>query len=603
VLHKSSRYTCVLFAFSVALLAGCASSHPPITVALSPSPAFVGSGQTVQFTATVTNDSSGVTWTVNGTVAGGSGGTVDSSGNYTAPSVTQNGTVTVTATSKRDPTKSASATVNIVAPGTVAATNNPQVAQYTINPPSDAKVSIQFGTDATYGLTTWQQSTPTGGGPVSIYVAGMLANTPYHMRAVIQFSAGATVNDSDHTFTTTALPSATLPTITASTTPGMTPQSGVELLDLLSTTQSGPASVAVTDLAGNLLWGFGGNLPVGYTANPVKMLPDGDFLMNLSYGTQTDGSGSVLEEVDLGGNVIWQMTAADLNAALANATCAGCNITVVGTHHDFAVLPNGHIILIAAENKVYNNLTGYSSPVTVTGDVVIDLDQNHKPVWLWSEFDHFDVNRHPMNFPDWTHTNSIVYSPDDGDLIISSRHQSWVFKVDYHDGTGTGNILWTLGYQGDLTLQGGTAPQDWQYAQHDANVISNNSSGVLQVLLFDDGNNRVMDSSGDLCGTTGQPACYSRVPIFQIDESAKTATLQWVDNLSPLFVSFGGSARLLTNGDIEIAECATTVPANNAAIIEVTKTSPPQTVWQMQITGQYAYRGFRIASLYPGVQW
>ncbi len=31
-----------------------------------------------------------------------------------------------------------------------------------------------------------------------------------------------------------------------------------------------------------------------------------------------------------------------------------------------------------------------------------------------------------------------------------------------------------------------------------------------------------------------------------------------------------------------------------AAIFEVTKTTPPTTVWQMQIAGQYAYRGIRI---------
>jgi len=40
-----------------------------------------------------------------------------------------------------------------------------------------------------------------------------------------------------------------------------------------------------------------------------------------------------------------------------------------------------------------------------------------------------------------------------------------------------------------------------------------------------------------------------------------------------------------------------------ALITEVTKVIPPQTVWQMAITSQFAYRGFRIPSLYPGVQW
>ncbi|MGH9735919.1 MAG: aryl-sulfate sulfotransferase [Candidatus Acidiferrales bacterium] len=593
---KSGWYACALFSlFVLVLLAGCSSSsQPPLTVTVSPSPAFVGSAQTVQLTANVTGDSSGVTWSV----AGASGGTVDANGNFTAPAVTQNATATITATSKRDTTKSASATVNIIAPGTVATTNNPQVAQYTINPPSDAKVSIQFGPDTSYGLTTWTQSTPAGGGPVSIYVAGMRANTAYHMRAMMQFSAGATVNDADQTFTTGTLATAAIPSATGSTTADTTPQSGVEMLELAGVNTT-PVRVGVTDLAGNLLWGYDPGSSVIGGSGPAKLLPDGDFL--IGFGSQPDGLDSTIQEVDLGGNVVWSMTAAQLNQALASATCAGCNITVIGTHHDCAILPNGHIVVIAAQQQTISGLTGYSTPQTVDGDVLIDLDQNHNPVWAWNEFDHLDVNRHPEGLPDWTHTNAIVYSPDDGDLIVSSRHQSWVMKVDYHDGTGTGNILWKLGYQGDFTLQGGTAPQDWQYGQHDPNVITTNSSGVFQMTMFDNGFLRVMDAAGALCGTTGQPACYSRVPIFQIDETGKTATLEWVDNLSPIYSFWGGSSRLLVNGDIQFNE--TTPTASTAALYEVTKTNPPQIVWQMHIANANSYRGYRMPSLYPGVQW
>jgi hypothetical protein len=36
--------------------------------------------------------------------------------------------------------------------------------------------------------------------------------------------------------------------------------------------------------------------------------------------------------------------------------------------------------------------------------------------------------------------------------------------------------------------------------------------------------------------------------------------------------------------------------------MEVTRDGK-QTVWQMDIQGQLAYRGYRIPSLYPGVQW
>jgi hypothetical protein len=49
--------------------------------------------------------------------------------------------------------------------------------------------------------------------------------------------------------------------------------------------------------------------------------------------------------------------------------------------------------------------------------------------------------------------------------------------------------------------------------------------------VFDNGDNPILDSSGDVRGTT--TPCISRVPLLQLDEAAKTATIKWVDDLSP----------------------------------------------------------------------
>ena len=39
-------------------------------------------------------------------------------------------------------------------------------------------------------------------------------------------------------------------------------------------------------------------------------------------------------------------------------------------------------------------------------------------------------------------------------------------------------------------------------------------------------------------------------------------------------------------------------------VLEITNVQPnPQFVWQMQVSPGYAYRSYRIPSLYPGVQW
>jgi arylsulfate sulfotransferase len=586
---------------------GCASS-PPVAPVISTPTAAVFSGGAVQFAASVNGKpATNLIWYVNG-IAGGSAttGTISTSGLYTAPTVTSPASFLVNASRQVGMGFSQVSVVTVLAGGAVASTQNPLVANYAFPAPVGATVQIQFGTDTNYGRTTWAQSAPTGGGAVNILVAGMLANTLYHMRAQVTLADGTMIMDSDHTFTTGSLPVSQLPTLAASTSPGASPQSGVELLDLADSTIPNAVLAMVLDLNGNVIWYYYTALPFGNpTLSPIKLLPNGHFL--LSYNDiatgpvdAQDGVQSLLQEVDLAGNVVWQMTNIDLDNALAAATCAGCNVNVLITHHDFALLPNGHLIVLGQVSKFFSNLTGYPNGINVIGDVIIDLDQNRNPAWIWSTFDHLDPNRALMGLPDWTHSNAIVYSPTDGNLVLSMRNQSWVIKIDYNNGQGTGNILWTLGYQGNLTLLNGTSPIDWQYAQHDFNFISPTSAGAFDAALFDDGNLRVLDDNGDVCGTT--TPCYSRAVIFHIDETAMTATLQWFDAPNE-YSYFGGSTRVLPNGNVEFDECAGPGPGANAAIFEVTQTTPPQPVWQLQVLNQYSYRSFRIPSLYPGVQW
>ncbi len=592
-------------------------------VTISPQTAFVGAGQVQQFTATVNGESPNtVTWSVNGAAGGNATvGTIDANGNYTAPATATNATAMVTATSTADTTKSANASVNVVANGVVTGTQNVQVASYTINLPATANVSIQFGADVTYGLNTWQQPTASGGGPVTILVAGMKMNTAYHMRANAVFADGSQFNDIDHTFTTGTVPVANLPTITVTTpTAGAKPQPGVELLDLLGVTNPSMNGV-VTDLQGNVIWTLQPTLPAGRFFSPLKLLPNGHFLVVVT--DQAEDNNASLVEYDLAGTVISTFTSAQLSTALATATCAGCQgHNIGGMHHDYALLPNGHMIVIVSETVSESGLIGQPDPITVTGDLLVELDQNHNPVWAWSTFGHLDLNRHPLTFPDWTHTNAVVYTPDDHNLMISMRTQDWVIKIDYNDGKGTGNILWHLGYQGDFTLinNGATTtdPSLWFYGQHDINVVSQKSAGVFSVTLFDDGNNRVVNNNNDnssICGEGSAAPCSSAAPILELDETAKTATIQFRSQ-PPVytqppglieFAAFGGSSRLLANTDLEYDLCGLTASGTQnlnsmSDILEVAQPSG-DIAWRMQLTGNYAYRSFRIPSLYPGVQW
>jgi hypothetical protein len=269
-------------------------------------------------------------------------------------------------------------------------------------------------------------------------------------------------------------------------------------------------------------------------------------------------------------------------------------------HHDVEVLPNGHMVVLTNATRDYTNLPGHPGTTRVIGDILVDLDPQWEPVWTWSEFDHLDVRRDPKDFPDWTHSNAVLYTKDDGNLIVSSRTQSWVMKIDYRNGMGTGRILWRLGKDGDLRLINGQAPQDWNYGQHDPELFSDRDAGVLDLGMMDNGYGRIL-ADGKMCGAKGAGPCYTTVPIYRIDEAAKTATLIFHKVFPPKQYSYwGGAVQRLPNGNVQIDLCS---QGDNSDVWEVTRAADPQTVWHMHVTGTNDYRTERWGSLYPGVTW
>jgi arylsulfate sulfotransferase len=502
-----------------------------------------------------------------------------------------------------------SGTSAALAAGQVSTTDNPQVALYTMTLPFPGSMTVSFGKDTTYGMKTWTQSTSESGGLVSIFVAGMQGNTAYHMQASVQFTNGINANDVDHTFTTQPVPANMQPKLTTTTAPGMTPQPGVELLDMLNGTPNG---LAVTDLAGNVLWTYAAPGPNTNFVQGAKLMPNGDFLMAVGpnsvagLGSIPAGTISEIREVNLAGDTVREIELNDLNSLLAAATCAECKVTLQSLHHDVEPLPNGHWLVLG---NTIQYLSGSTTPpltnlppANVLGDVVIDLDENLKPVWAWNAFNHLNPDHHPFMWPDWTHANAVIYSKDDGNILISMRHENIVYKVDYEDGKGSGAVIWRLGQGGNFTLKGGVDPTDWQYAQHYPAYFTGNTSGVFSLGVMDNGDDRIF-ANGVSCNAVNNPPClYTTIPVFQIDENAMTATLTYHHILpANLYSNFGGSVDLLPNANIEYDLCG--LPNTSSEVFEVTPQSTPQTVWTMQVAGTAFYRAFRIPSLYPGVQW
>ncbi len=593
-------------------------TNPPPTsgqggsVSISPQYVALAPGQSFQFAAAVTGGGQ-TEWFVNGAEGGTAAtGTLSAGGDYTAPaSVVQSENVTVTvALAGSEQQNYATAVVAIILPGQVTCPSdlgNPQVAQYSLYLPAPGKMHVQFGTTTGYGLETWQVATPSAnGGEIQIYVAGMLGSTLYHMRAQVTLDNGATWNDVDRTCMT-GVPPLTSP-VNVTVANGATPQPGIELWNTLIPPTDTQAFA--TDLSGNVIWTYA--FPHSSTdyLQGMQLLPNGNLLMVISYlsSVTTPQSSSIINEIreiDLDGNTVSSLTMDTLNQKLAagNFRDAEGNLYQLGSfHHAVLPLPNGHMVVLATYAREFSNLQGELANTYVIGDALVDVDQNFNPDWVWNTFDHLDINRRPMNFPDWTHSNGLLYSSDDHNLLLSMRHQNWVIKINFLDGAGSGDVMWHLGEGGDFKLVGASDPTDWFYAQHGMSYFTPSTTGVFRIGLMDNGNDRTFPSGQVQCkpGAPTNSQCYSTMPLLELNESSMTATMIRHYVPPPSYFSFfGGNAELLANNDMEVDFCA----AATGAIVQELDPAGSQVLWQAITPGADQFHVYRLPSLYPGVQW
>jgi hypothetical protein len=230
------------------------------------------------------------------------------------------------------------------------------------------------------------------------------------------------------------------------------------------------------------------------------------------------------------------------------------------------------------------------------GDVIVDLDANWRVAWAWSSFDHLDPHEAavlneicdtPANpgcpalttWPgnDWTHTNSVGYSPSDGDLVISVRHIDAVFKIDYANGAGTGAVVWRLGRGGDFSTDSND-PWPWFSHQHDAHY-----DGPFFV-LYDNGNTRAAELGASE---------NSRGQVYLLDEVNRVAHLVYNFDLGAYSAAVG-SAELLGNGNFHFDSGFLSHGTADESI-EVT----PSGQTSFALGGNaVVYRSFRVRSLY-----
>ena len=315
----------------------------------------------------------------------------------------------------------------------------------------------------------------------------------------------------------------------------------------------------------------------------------------LLVNTGSDFAHQLLREIDIAGNTLLETNVARINGMLVSY-----GKTITGFSHEARLLPNGNVITIGYTERILTNVQG-SGSIDVLGDFILVLNPNLQVAWVWDTFDHLDQTRlatlgevckNPFTAGcptiqlasqanDWVHGNALQVAPD-GSIIYSARHQDFVYKIDYANGTGTGNVLWKLGKGGDFTYNS-TDPYPWFSHQHDSNF---NNGGMQLLTVFDDGDVRIKQAGA---GTT------SRGQALNINEAAKTVTFALNANLLQ-YTAAAGSAQLLPNGHYHFDSAFLTNSQSQAVEVDASG----NVVYALQ-ANYPTYRSFRLPDLYSAI--
>jgi hypothetical protein len=423
--------------------------------------------------------------------------------------------------------------------------------------------AVQFGTSK----YEWEISDPNLVTDHRVLVIGMHAAQAYLIKAISSNSSGS--GSAEGKFTTGALPSsipiAEVSVIdTARMQPGWTLMN-IQMGDGTATYRSKTPNQAVMyDEQGQPVWYYingtsedrGGMASVDLTDKGVLI----GAVMNDAGATAVSP-----KEIDLAGNTLWQC---------ADPLCGG---TGTLTHH-VGKLANGHYVILRDVTK-----GGLTAPVFE------ELTSDNQVVWTW---DWTNFVKPPTGATgDWCHGNSVTIDIDK-DVVYANCRWLGLVKTSYQNPSFQWHLPAAYGGKGmgNMTF----SPTTSQYSDtHDPEIHDDGT-----IIFFDNG------GWDGMVGEDANPNGYhSRVVEYQIDETAKTATLVWefpgnfdVDAWykNNFYIPSWGDADRLENGNVLITAGVryTTVQSR---VFEVTKPDG-KVVWEFKLPFKFGmYRSERLS--------
>jgi len=273
------------------------------------------------------------------------------------------------------------------------------------------------------------------------------------------------------------------------------------------------------DMDGNVVHTWKSNYIQGLA---VYLLENGNLIRNCLPGINpTFMSGGITGRIEIHdwyGNLVWEFE------YFTDRYCL---------HHDYEVLPNGNILMIAWEYKTIEDaiVSGRDPNFIPSGGIwpvqIIEVQptgpSSGEIVWEWHVWDHLIqeldpskqnygiVKDHPelvdINFldqispdRDWLHCNSIDYNVQFDQIILSVHKFNEIWIIDHsttteeaasHTGGNSGkggDILYRWG--NPQTYQAGNEIDQQLFGQHDAQWIQPGCPGQGNILVFNNGLNR-----------------------------------------------------------------------------------------------------------------
>ncbi len=349
----------------------------------------------------------------------------------------------------------------------------------------------------------------------------------------------------------------------------------------------------------------------------VKLLPNGNLIRmeatinNAFPGAVGTGGAGLLEELDWTGRVVWTYT-------LSNDQYLH--------HHDFQVLPNGNLLLIAWERKLPEQATAAGrdpakiAPDGVWSEAILEVQPSRPTggaiVWEWHLWDHLvqdldatkanfgvvadsvgklDVNfigadQNPAINPNWVHMNSLDYHAGRDEILMSSRLLSEIWVIPHGPGR-SGDFLYRWG--NPKVYRRGSAADQKLFFQHHAQWIPDGHPGAGHILLLNNGVGRGYSSADEI----EIPADYVRAAGRAFEPEAPVWTFG--QQMGPTFYSLvAGSVQRLPNGNTLIGL------SNAARAVEVTPEG--EIVWDMGFStgeaGGFGYRVTRVSAAALGLE-